>query len=288
MPRIVHFTTPENIDVQYELAGLGSRFAAAVIDHTIQGLMIFGSYLLLLLISGMSFGGTFSDAPMWANATFILAMFVIFFGYFIFFELKWGGVTPGRKVMGLRAVRDGGYSIDVYSSVVRNLVRIVDMLPPMYGIGIISIFASKQYKRLGDFAAGTVVIKERPEAALAAPIRVPLSDVAMHYLPLVNDVDRLSRDDIELVREFLRRKETMEVAVQADLANRIAIPLLNKMETSVEVPIQWHYADLLAAIELRRHQFETGDFVTQPIPVYEPVPRSDETAPDVASLIDGE
>src|SRR5437016_2743553 len=174
MSRRIQIITPENIEISYELAGIGSRFIAVLVDHLIQLTLI---VLILLGVSYFSAGFvgrlTGGQASMLVMAIAIMAVFLIIFGYFIFFELIWGGRTPGKRITGLQVIRDGGYPIDPYSSFVRNIVRIVDLIPPMYGVGIISVFISSEYKRLGDYAAGTLVIKTRAPASLDEKVRGP-------------------------------------------------------------------------------------------------------------------
>jgi uncharacterized RDD family membrane protein YckC len=93
-------------------------------------------------------------------------IFVIFFGYFTFFETWWSGQTPGKRWLKLRVIQEDGRPIDFFSALLRNVLRMIDMVPPpLYSLGIISIFASAHAKRLGDFAANTVVIKERSAEA---------------------------------------------------------------------------------------------------------------------------
>src|SRR5205807_7158240 len=137
--------------------GIGSRFIAALLDHTIQ----IGILILIGLI-GWGIGSALSIGPLlgggasyWLAAIYGLVSFLVIFGYFSWFELLWAGRTPGKRAAGLRVVRDGGYPIDLYTSIVRNLVRIADLLlPPVYGAGLVSMFFSRENKRLGDWAAG--------------------------------------------------------------------------------------------------------------------------------------
>lgn len=258
MSRYVQFVTPENIEVSYEIAGIGSRFIAALIDHAVQLGIILGLGLV-----GMSISAAFAfvpilnrSAPLWVFAVVGLVIFAVFFGYFSAFELLWAGRTPGKKAVGLRVVRDGGYPIDPYASIVRNLVRIADFIPPIYGAGLVSIFFSAEYKRLGDWAAGTIVIKERPPAHLGGR-QGPPSPMVTHYLPMIKNVDLITREEFDSIRRFVERRNELEIPVQAHIAMRLAIPLLRKLGLEIDIPIQWHYADLLEAIE-RRYVEERG------------------------------
>jgi uncharacterized RDD family membrane protein YckC len=262
--RVVQFITPENIEVRYELAGIGSRFVAALIDHLIQLLAILAIYLIAsqtsnLLSLSRLFGGS---APFWIQAIAAIVIFVIMFGYFVFFELRTGGQSPGKRVANLRVVRDGGYPIDPYSSVIRNLVRIVDLaLPPPYGAGMLSIFVSRDYKRLGDFAAGTIVIKERP-ATPPAELGPPRPIVAQ-LMPLIRDVEQLTPDEYDAVRRYVERRNELPYPLQIDFAMRLALPLMSRLGITVAIADQSHYPELLEAID-RRYRDEKGISSWQP------------------------
>lgn len=261
MARHVHFVTPENIEVSYELAGIGSRFLAALIDHLIQLVLLIGVRAVMSLTSGIGFftgdvvGGT---ASKWATAIFILAAFVILFGYHTACELLMAGRTPGKALFGLRVVRDNGYPIDPYASIVRNLVRLLDLLlPPPYGAGLVCLFFSREYKRLGDYAAGTLVIKERPLVALTLDTQRPTSPLALQFMPYITHIEALTGEEFQLVRSFLDRRATLDLSMQGYLAMRIAQPLLPRIGILFAIPVQQHYVDLLEAIE-RKYVEERG------------------------------
>jgi uncharacterized RDD family membrane protein YckC len=253
MQRRVSFVTPENIEVSYELAGFGSRFLAALVDHLFQIVIILAAWLAMSFVSqALSitrvFGG---DAPLWAQAVLALLVFVVLFGYFSAFEIAWAGRTPGKRIAGLRVVRDNGYPIDAYSSIVRNLVRIVDFLPPPYGAGLVTIFVSREYKRLGDFAAGTIVIREAPYAPFMPPSPPPLSALCNLFRGMIIGVDDITTDEYLLIRRFLDRRSDMDPAAQSHVAMRLANPLLPRLGIRVPIPVAPHYIDLLQAVDRR-------------------------------------
>jgi len=110
---------------------------------------------------------------------FFLGTFVITSGYFMVFEILWNGQTPGKRLVGLRVIRESGYPIRPVDAVIRNLVRIVDWLPLVYGVGVLVMLLNQRSRRLGDFASGTIVVREAawpavafaPPAAAVAPCR---------------------------------------------------------------------------------------------------------------------
>jgi uncharacterized RDD family membrane protein YckC len=260
MQRQVQFVTPENIEISYELSGIGSRFLAGSIDLSIQLLVV----LFLSLVGGLITQGSalFSNViagsiSLWLYAVMGLISFTILFGYHTFFEMRWGGRTPGKRLVGLRVVRDGGYPIDLYSSMTRNLVRIVDFLPPVYSAGLFSIFFSSEYKRLGDFAAGTIVIKERKPGFLGGRKHGPPTQIVAYYMNQVKNLEMLEAEEFHAIRRFVARRNELAVPIQAQLGMRLAQPIIEKLKLEVPIMVPWNYADLLEAIE-RRYMDERG------------------------------
>ena len=153
--------TPENVELQQRLAGIGSRFIAGLLDN----LIIIAVYLLIalamLLSGGFDLWRTITREPdftSWTFAVLIIVVFLIHWGYFLFFELITNGQSPGKRAMRLRVVKEGGGPMGVVDLLIRNLLRVVDVLPFGYGVGGMAMFASRKVQRLGDLAAGTVVI----------------------------------------------------------------------------------------------------------------------------------
>lgn len=163
MQRHLEVETPEAVAFAYPLAGLGSRGIAAMIDLVVLTLVILAEaiagVLAVLLVSRLSVRALWAFAP-WAVAALIAAAFVTYWGYYIFGEVFRNGRTLGKRVMRIRVVREDGSRVGVLESVIRNVVRIVDLMPGTYGFGIVAIWVSPRARRLGDMAAGTVVIEE--------------------------------------------------------------------------------------------------------------------------------
>ncbi|MGH2807657.1 MAG: RDD family protein [Actinomycetota bacterium] len=226
----VTIPTPEGVHVEMTLAGIGSRFIAQVIDSLIKFAVI--TALIIALFGFAGFSSQFEvdaggDATIVGFAVLIVAVFLINFGYDVLFETLASGKTPGKRWTGLRVVKVGGSPVGFTSSSVRNLLRIVDILPGAYGVGLIAIVVTKLNQRLGDVAAGTVVVRERrhtvPSPAttsmFTAPPPTPVEDLATW------DVSAVTQEDLVTIRRFLeRRHELTPVAranLAADLANRI-------------------------------------------------------------------
>jgi uncharacterized RDD family membrane protein YckC len=173
-------STPERVAFQYEIAGIGSRFLAQIIDS----LIIF-AVLVAITILASALGGVFSSGELALLIEVILG-FILLAGYFMISEAVWNGQTLGKRSARLRVVGDHGEPLTLAQAAVRNLVRIVDFLPFLYGVGMLTLFIGGRGKRLGDFAAGTLVVRDRERislydlagtAASATPAPAPASSI---------------------------------------------------------------------------------------------------------------
>jgi hypothetical protein len=197
------------------------------------------------------------EGRLWVLAVAILAGFVIFFGYFIFFETIWSGQTPGKRWLKLRVIQEDGRPINFFAALTRNLIRFADIQPmPFYSVGIISVFASARAKRLGDYVANTVVVKER---AAEAPkfdevFESEVIDTAMRRVaPPVEfsgDVRVVTDSEILAVENFLRRRYDIPEHPRLWLAWRIAMPLLEKMRPHYD-PAGFSYEGFLEELLAR-------------------------------------
>jgi uncharacterized RDD family membrane protein YckC len=154
-------TTPERVTFDYQLAGPGSRFLAQLIDFPLQLVA-----LALSVLAGLGLG-VLTGSQAVAMVTGVVLGFLTIWGYYPVIETAWGGQTLGKHIFGLRVVGDRGEPISFVQALVRNLVRLVDFLPLLYGIGLVVLFLNGRGKRLGDLAAGTVVVREKGGVSLA-------------------------------------------------------------------------------------------------------------------------
>lgn len=225
--------TPEIVGLTYDVAGLGSRCLAALIDSLLLLLIEGGLGLALFTIIGEA-------APAAADslvlAAWALLASAILWGYYLAFELAWSGQTPGKRALGLRTVREGGRPITAAASAVRNLVRIIDFLPLGYGVGALTMFADRRARRLGDLAAGTLVMREAAVISLdalsagAAPALIPPRAPDAPPTPLLPDLDRITADGYELAEDFLRRRGGLPPATRARLAVELAAALRARLD----------------------------------------------------------
>jgi uncharacterized RDD family membrane protein YckC len=225
--------TPENVAFGYRVAGIGSRFLAALVDTILIGVLQVVVNLAVLLIARYLFGFSLTDDTSgltWLLAIFGLIAFAFLWGYYIFFEMLWNGQSPGKRWVGLRVMRANGTPITLSESIIRNLVRLVDFLPAYYGLGVVVMFIDSQTRRLGDLAAGTVVVHDRAAVTLDSLAASPQGyAVSMSASARAAQwpVGQLTSRDLELAEDFLRRRETL--ANRYTLARTIARTLLTRM-----------------------------------------------------------
>jgi uncharacterized RDD family membrane protein YckC len=225
LDELLNIDTPENVVFGYEVAGIGSRFLAALVD-TILIVVMMGAVNLVLLL--------FVDTEAtWVIAVVSLISFAILWGYYIFFEMSWSGQSPGKRWVGLRVIRVDGTPLGLPESLIRNLIRLIDFLPISYGIGVVAMFITSQSRRLGDLAAGTVVVWEQEKVTLeslavetkaAANFATPVEGEELSDLP----VKLLTDSDIQMAENFLRRR--YELPNRLDLAIQIDRALYRRME----------------------------------------------------------
>ncbi len=220
MDRTLEVRTPESIAFSYDLAGLGSRFLALLVDQTIQ-IVTLAAILVGIVLAASSVGKYVKPilsqqvAQSIGIAIVITVLFVVLFGYFIVFEALWNGQTPGKKLLGIRVVRDGGYPIDFGASLIRNLIRVGEQLIGYYILAAISALISPENKRLGDLAAGTIVVRD---ARLAAP-RAPSAREAE---PAYASTAYLNGEERVLIKRFLERRDALSPSRRKELAAQLA------------------------------------------------------------------
>ena len=213
-PEKLIIDTPEQIALEFPLASAGSRFLALAIDTLIQ---IAGFVLLVGAALGFQWLGVRLGAGIgvWGAAIVIVLGFALYYGYFAAFEALWSGQTPGKRQVGLRVISVTGRPIGAFDSILRNLLRIVDQLPGIYAVGVLSVFLTERNQRLGDLAAGTVVVHDRAvERPAAAPARERPST---RY-----GAARLAAEEITVVETFLSRRTSLDDTFRLQAARQLA------------------------------------------------------------------
>ncbi len=210
MAETLNIDTPENVVFGYPVAGIGSRFMAALVDTLVIAVLEGLAYLLMFLILLRDLAGAW---PSWLIGIVGFIAFSLLYGYYIFFELVWNGQSLGKRWVGLRVIKSDGMPITLAESLVRNLVRIIDFLPMLYGVGVVVMFIDSQSRRLGDLAAGTLVVLDRgsislpdlPGSAGVGPRSQPAEPNLAANLPL----QLLTSQDILMIQEFFQRRGSL-------------------------------------------------------------------------------
>ncbi len=238
--------TPELVDIEMPLAGIGSRFIALLVDYLIWG----AGLLVLALLAAIVLPAMHAFSRISEQWTIALATFFVFlvnWGYFTLFEAFWNGRTPGKRVARIRVIQRSGRAIGLFESMARNLVRYVDQIPFFYAVGVITMFVTRQHQRLGDLAAGTLVVRDREAEtplwgesgsrtftaqifAPSAPIPEPHTAIT---LPATG-IAKLSAADLEVLEGFFARRLDMSLPTRHALALRIASAIQAK--SGLEAP----------------------------------------------------
>lgn len=211
--------TPEQTRLRFAVAGIGSRFLAMAIDTLIQ-IALALLLIIIAVVAGLS--GVWRFLPggeLWHVAILIAVFFSIYYGYFAIFEILWSGQTPGKRAIGLRVVKDSGRPLTAAETIGRNLMRIVDQMPGMYGVGVIVVLLNSQNKRLGDFIAGSVAIREASLAQVRPIWHTSQTSNAPAHVPL--GADRLTPEELALIDTFLNRRYDLAPDVRSRMAGEI-------------------------------------------------------------------
>ena len=212
--RQVDVETPEHVSVGYELADLGSRFTALFVDGLLLFVILLGLLLIILLGAAAGLGSVISGNL--AFALFILVWFVVSGGWFVFYEGFRDGQTPGKKMMKIRVVQDGGFPLSFRAAAVRNLMRLIDIQPaPSWGFAAMSMMLHPQTKRLGDLAAGTVVVRDRTGQPIPEERADDQAAIALLGPP------RLTDQEFAALSMYAQRRNALEYGVRAQLAGTL-------------------------------------------------------------------
>jgi uncharacterized RDD family membrane protein YckC len=239
----ITFQTPESVELEFTLAGIGNRAFALLIDYTVLTLT------LLLFLLAWTFLSTqlsnfiedfFNNGKLglWLLAIFFLIAFAIYISYFVFFETLWFGQTPGKRIAKIRVVRDDGRLIGLQQATLRALLRPFD---ETLFIGAFLIMLGSREKRLGDLAAGTIVIQA--QAPTSATLTISEQAKTLHeQLLQTADLSKLLPDDFAIIREYLQRRNAMSLKAKASLSLKlseqvVAIINLEKLPQSVTADV---------------------------------------------------
>ncbi|MEO8744313.1 MAG: RDD family protein [Candidatus Dormiibacterota bacterium] len=247
--------TPERVSFAYQVAGLGTRAIAQVLD-----LLILAGMLIAVFFVAAAFGAAGADTV--ATLIAVMGGFALVIGYFWISEALWSGQTVGKKAFRLRAVGDRGEPLTFMQAGIRNIVRVVDFLPYGYGVGLITLFANGKGKRLGDLAAGTIVVKDsdhvwlwqlpggrRPVPVAGGP---PLPAPPATYAgasPAELALRRLDPNLRRFVSSYARRRPELSLELRVQLASEVQRSLRTAMPDVFAQAGPLATLDLLADLE---------------------------------------
>ena len=207
--------TPESVELEFTLAGIGNRALALCIDYPLWLLLMSGFLFLWSFLSEqiidlvVELSDDADSINLWLGGIALLIFFGIYVGYFVFFETLWQGQTPGKRIAKIRVIRNDGRPVGLTQTALRALLRPIDDFPFLGLVGGVLIFFTPREKRLGDFIAGTVVIVD--EQAVKS-VDLPLSEQAKAFAETLlasTDVARLLPNDFAVVRAYLQRRSEM-------------------------------------------------------------------------------
>lgn len=255
----VNIRTPESVELDFTLAGIGSRIVALTIDYTLLALalllLLLGGSLLLFRLSDLEVLPLVASETLqlWVFAIFSLLMFALYIGYFVGFETAWYGQTPGKRFAKIRVIREDGQPIRLFQATLRSLLRPVD---DILFIGFFCVLLSPREKRIGDWVAGTLVIQVDPRKAGHAITLSERSKAIAADLTNLTDLTAMSPDDFATVRTYLERRTAMTDKAQGEvslhLAQRLQTQLgLDRLPTEMTADtfleaIYWGYQQLRA------------------------------------------
>lgn len=221
----IKIQTPESVDLEFTLAGIGNRVSALIFDYLVLGLIQLG--LVLVWVIGALFLadvinnllGTSERVQQWLIAILLLVTFAVYVGYFVWFEVFWQGQTPGKRRVQIRVIRDDGRPCGLQQSTLRALLRPVDDL---LFIGAFLIALTSREKRLGDWVAGTLVIQEDRGITDANFTISESAKLLKNQLIERANLSALLPDDFAIVREYLQRRTQITIEARAKIGRQLA------------------------------------------------------------------
>jgi uncharacterized RDD family membrane protein YckC len=229
----VEIETPEHIRFRHRIAGPARRALAYAIDCAVRFVLVLGVVFLVATARPGS-AETLQGA---STGLQLVLLFLIDWAYYVLFETLWSGRSPGKRLLSLRVVKDGGHPLTFTDSLLRNLVRAADFLPFAYAVGLVVMSNDKSFRRLGDLAAGTIVILEQRSAVLGSiVVKPPPTAAELRALPQRLP---LSGEELEGVELFLRRVGTLSVLREAELAEMVAPLFAKRMGVRYKDPVRF-------------------------------------------------
>ena len=246
----IKIRTPESVELDFSLAGIGSRAVALAIDYIILGVgMVLLLWLGIYVIAQLETAEILFDIgpnrlQLWAAAILVLLLFALYVGYFVGFETAWYGQTPGKRFAKIRVIRDDAQPVRLFQSTLRAIARPVD---DILFIGFFFILFGKQEKRIGDWLAGTLVVQMESRSASQG---IHISDQAKAIAPMLIETmnfGAVTPDNFATIREYLQRRGMMSLEAQKRVSTELAQSLREKVDLA-ELPAAMSANTFLEAV----------------------------------------
>ncbi|KAM3090777.1 RDD family protein [Phormidesmis sp. 146-35] len=216
----VKVQTPESVELEFTLAGIGNRTLALFIDYIVWIVVLLAFALIWMIVYWqLSDYINSRNLNLWMQAIGMLVGFSLYIGYFVFFETLWRGQTIGKRFAKIRVIRDDGQPAGLSQAILRALLRPID---DVLFVGVLFIILGKREKRVGDWAAGTIVVQnERPVVSATFQLSTDAQSLANELLNTA-EIGKLLPDDFAVIREYLQRRTLMESKARSDLSIQLA------------------------------------------------------------------
>lgn len=263
--RRVILQTPESIELDFALAGIGSRALAWCVDQIIlyTGLILLAMVVGYLYVYGIypflieQFPNPEQSYNLWALGIYLVINYFIYSGYYIYFESAWQGQTPGKRLAEIRVVQDNGKPIGLREAALRSFLQAIDI--PFLGIGVFLVALTASEKRLGDMVAGTLVIQDE-QATRHAPAEQTFSTMARELAQVIRNIPGLGQlqpDQYLLVRNFLLNRHQLKPAGRYETGQRLHQNLQELLFSQADIPPELAQAqteDFIEAVYLAYQQ----------------------------------
>jgi len=218
----VTIDTPEQIALELQVAGIGSRFLAIAVDTVLQVILYMTVFMALSLAQVPDFLQN-SFVGVAGPALAILFGFSIYWGYFAAFEIFWSGRTPGKRLAGIRVIKETGRPINAFEAIGRNVLRAIDFLPAGYAVGLVCMMLNKYSRRLGDYVAGTIVVHDKQTEEVRPDWNLD-AEAPTGSAP----ISRITPEELQLIETYLHRRLDLDDNIRRDMADRIVSRIAGK------------------------------------------------------------
>lgn len=251
----VRSQTPESVELEFILAGVGSRTQALVIDYLIWSFVLI---ILLMIWAFLLIQVTWLQSEsirLWFFAIQLLILFAVYVGYFMVFETLWHGQTPGKRYAKIRVIREDGRNVGLQQSILRSLLRPIDDL---FCVGLLLIMFTAQEKRLGDLVAGTIVIQEGQTTSSGQQLTLsPEAQALATRLLEIGQIVALTPDEFATIRRYLDRYPNLTSAAKIQVSDRLAQRLLEIIKLADRPPTLDRHLTIEAVYLAYQQQFRS-------------------------------